>query len=139
MLHMLKMCVGCDSVDDLRQWQENRLLRGEGLFHRTRNMPRRAAEILAGGSLYWIIKGDIRLRQRVVGLDPGVDGEGRRFCLIRFDPDLVETIRQTRRPMQGWRYLEPADAPGDRDPAHPDDVETMPAQMQKELRALGLL
>ncbi|MEI9986783.1 MAG: DUF1489 domain-containing protein [Aliidongia sp.] len=103
-LHMLKMCVGCDSVDDLREWQENRLLRGEGLFHRTRNMPKRAEEILAGGSLYWIIKGDVRVRQRITGLDPGVDGEGTRFCLIRLHPELVETVRQPRRPMQGWRY-----------------------------------
>jgi hypothetical protein len=138
-LHLLKMCVGCDSAEDLRTWQDARLLRGEGLFHRTRNMPRRAVEVLEGGSLYWIIKGEIRLRQRIVGLDPGVDGEGTRFCLIRLDRDLIETVRQTRRPMQGWRYLAPEDAPGDRDPGHRDDADAMPAAMQKELRALGLL
>jgi hypothetical protein len=138
-LHMLKMCVGCDSVDDLREWQDNRVLRGEGLFHRTRNMPKRAAEILAGGSLYWIVKGEVRVHQRITALDPGVDGEGTRFCLIRLDPLLVETVRQVRRPMQGWRYLEEADAPGDRDPRHKDEVEQMPEQMQKELRALGLI
>ena len=138
-LHLLKMCVGCDSVEDLREWQENRRLRGEGLFHRTRNMPKRAEEVLAGGSLYWIIKGEVRVRQRIIGLDAGVDGEGTRFCLIRLDPALVETIRQPRRPMQGWRYLDPADAPGDRDPAHKDEIEQMPEHMQKELRALGLL
>jgi len=138
-LHMLKMCVGCDSVDDLREWQDNRVLRGEGLFHRTRNMPKRAAEILDGGSLYWIVKGEARVRQRITGLDPGVDGEGTRFCLIRLDPLLVETVRQARRPMQGWRYLEAADAPGDRDPRHKDEVEQMPEHMQKELRALGLI
>jgi hypothetical protein len=138
-LHLLKMCVGCDRVEDLRVWQDDRLLRGEGLFHRTRNMPRRAAEVLEGGSLYWIIKGEIRVRQRIVGLDPGVDGEGTRFCLIRLDRNLIETVRQTRRPMQGWRYLPPEDAPGDRDCGHKDDTDVMPPAMQKELRALGLL
>lgn len=138
-LHILKMCVGCDSVEDLREWQENRILRGEGLFHRTRNMPKRAEEILAGGSLYWIIKGEVRVRQRITGLDPGVDGEGTRFCFIRLDRQLVETVRQPRRPMQGWRYLDPADAPSDRDPGHKDEVEEMPEQMRKELRSLGLL
>src|SRR5579859_4456068 len=104
-LHLVKMCVGCDSVEDLRQWQENRRLRGEALFHRTRNMPRRAAEIVPGGSLYWIVKGEIRVRQRITALDPGVDGEGTRFCLIRLDLVLVETVRRPHRPMQGWRYL----------------------------------
>ncbi|MGB8843863.1 MAG: DUF1489 domain-containing protein [Aliidongia sp.] len=138
-LHLLKMCVGCDSVEDLRSWQENRRLRGEALSHRTRNMPRRAAEILEGGSIYWIVKGEVRVRQRIIALDAGVDGEGTRFCLIRLDPLLIETVRQTRRPMQGWRYLEAADAPADRDPGHRDDADAMPAQMQKELRALGLL
>ena len=138
-LHILKMCVGCDSIEDLREWQQNRQLRGEGLFHRTRNMPKRAEEVLAGGSLYWIIKGEVRVRQRITGLDPGVDGEGTRFCLIRLDRPLVDTVRQPRRPMQGWRYLDAADAPADRDPSHKDEVEQMPEEMRKELRALGLL
>ncbi len=74
--------------------------------HRTRNMPRRAVEILDGGSIYWIIQGEVRVRQRILGLDPGVDGEGVRFCLIRLHPELVETVRMPHRPMQGWRYLE---------------------------------
>ncbi|HVJ55434.1 MAG TPA: DUF1489 domain-containing protein [Aliidongia sp.] len=138
-LHLLKMCVGCDSIEDLRQWQANRILRGEGLFHRTRNMPKRAEEILDGGSLYWVIKGQIRVRQGIVGLDPGVDGEGVRFCLIRLAADLVETVRMAQRPMQGWRYLDPASAPADRSPHDRDEADEMPVQMQKELRALGLL
>ena len=138
-LHLLKMCVGCDSVEDLRQWQENRLLRGEGLFHRTRNMPKRAAEILEGGSLYWIIKGLIRVRQGITGLDPGVDGEGVRFCLIRLAPELVATHRMPHRPMQGWRYLNHEQAPADRAAHERDEADEMPSQMQKELRSLGLL
>ncbi|HLY58134.1 MAG TPA: DUF1489 domain-containing protein [Stellaceae bacterium] len=137
-LHLLKMCVGCDSVDDLRQWQRDRALRGERIAHRTRNMPRRAPEILQGGSLYWIIQGQIRVRQRIIGLDPGVDGEGTRFCLITFDPELAETVRVPTRPMQGWRYLEPQDAPPDL-AGRTDEVDQMPPNLVRELRSLGLM
>jgi hypothetical protein len=138
-LNLLKMCVGCDSIEDLRQWQCDRALRGEPLVHRTRNMPKRAAEILAGGSLYWIIQSKIRVRQRVIGLEPGVDGEGTRFCLIHFDPELVETAPVSARPMQGWRYLESGDAPPDLHPDMKDETDEMPPQMRRELRSLGLL
>ena len=138
-LHLVKMCVGCDSVADLRQWQENRLLRGEPLIHRTRNMPRRAAEILTGGSLYWIIKGEIRVRQRILDLAPGVEDEGVRFCRIGLDPVLVETVGMPHRPMQGWRYLEAPDAPADRAPGSQDETDQMPAELVRELKALGLM
>jgi len=138
-LHLLKMCVGCDSVADLRQWQQGRALRGEPVAHRTRNRPRRAAEILAGGSLYWIIKGQVRVRQRITALDPGVDGEGARFCLIGLDPDLVETTRLPARPMQGWRYLDEAEAPPDLQAGFRDELDEMPAQLRRELKSLGLL
>jgi hypothetical protein len=101
-------------------------------------LPRRASEVLDGGSLYWIIKGQIRVRQRILGLDPGVDGEGRQFCLIRFDADLVETMPVPSRPMQGWRYLEDAEAPPDQG-AGAALGSAMPAAMVHELRLLGLL
>jgi hypothetical protein len=102
-------------------------------------MPKRAAEILTGGSLYWIIQGQIRVRQRIHGLDPGVDGEGVRFCLIRLDAGLVETVRRPARPMQGWRYLEEADAPPDLSAGLKDEVDEMPPQLVRELKSLGLL
>ena len=138
-LHMLKMCVGCDSVEDLAEWQANRLLRGEPLIHRTRNFPKRGAEILEGGSLYWIIKGQVRVRQRITALEAVTDGEGGRFCAIHLAPELVRVIHKAARPMQGWRYLAPEDAPIDRDPTHKDETDEMPTGMVKELRALGLM
>ncbi len=138
-LHMLKMAVGCDSVEDLAEWQANRILRGEPLIHRTRNFPKRGEEILAGGSLYWIIKGQVRVRQRITALETVTDGEGGRFCGIYLAPELVRTILKPARPMQGWRYLPPEDAPLDRDPAHKDETEEMPQAMVKELRSLGLM
>jgi hypothetical protein len=136
---MLKMCVGCDSVEDLALWQANRLLRGEPLIHRTRNFPKRGAEILAGGSLYWIIKGQIRVRQPITALEAVTDGEGGRFCAIHLGQTLVPVIHRTQRPMQGWRYLAAEDAPLDRDPNHLDETDEMPTGMVKELRALGLM
>ncbi len=138
-LHLLKMCVGCDSVEDLAEWQANRLLRGQPLIHRTRNFPKRGAEILAGGSLYWIIKGQVRVRQRITALEAVTDGEGGRFCAIHLAPDLVPVIHRIQRPMQGWRYLAPEDAPLDRDPNHLDETDEMPTGMVRELRALGLM
>ena len=138
-LHMLKMCVGCDSVEDLAEWQANRLLRGEPLIHRTRNFPTRGAEILEGGSLYWIIKGQVRVRQRITALEAATDGEGGRFCAIHLAQDLVPVIHRSQRPMQGWRYLAAEDAPIDRDPNHLDETDEMPTGMVKELRALGLM
>jgi hypothetical protein len=138
-LHLIKMCVGCDSVEDLREWQANRLLRGEPLIHRTRNFPKRAEEILVGGSLYWIIKGQVRVRQRITALEAVTDGEGGRFCAIHLAEELVETVRLAHRPMQGWRYLPPEAAPADRDPNHKDEADEMPPAMVRELRSLGLL
>lgn len=139
-LHLIKMCVGCDSVEDLAEWQANRMLRGEPLIHRTRNFPKRGAEILAGGSLYWIIKGQVRVRQRITALEAVTDVEGGgRFCAIHLASELVRVIQRTQRPMQGWRYLAAEEAPPDRDPNHKDETEEMPAGMVKELRALGLM
>ena len=138
-LHLLKMCVGCDSVEDLAEWQANRMLRGEPLIHRTRNFPKRGAEILEGGSLYWIIKGQVRVRQRITALEAVTDGEGGRFCAIHLAPELVRVIHKPARPMQGWRYLAAEDTPIDRDPNHLDETDEMPTGMVKELRALGLM
>jgi hypothetical protein len=134
-LHLLKMCVGCDSVEDLQQWQSERLARGEPLVHRTRNRPRRAAESLAGGALYWIIRGAIQVRQRILSLDASEE-EGRLFCRIGLDPALIRTVPTAHRPMQGWRYLDPGDVPPDRAAG---DSGAVPPEMMRELRALGLL
>jgi len=139
MLHLLKMCVGCESIDDLAQFQADRRLRGEPNIHRTRNFPKRGAEILSGGSLYWIIKGQIRVRQRVLALDAIEVPEGGRFCVIGLDAKLVPVAPQPYRPMQGWRYLEASDAPPDADPNRPDQSHEMPPAMIRELRSLGLL
>ncbi|HWK47411.1 MAG TPA: DUF1489 domain-containing protein [Stellaceae bacterium] len=138
-LHLLKMCVGIADLDQLKAAQRARW-GAEGPFrHRTRNFPKRADEILYGGSLYWIIKGQIRVRQPILGFDAETDEEGRRYCFIRLKPDYIETLAEPRRPMQGWRYLAEDDAPPDRRTGLAEDGDEMPVEMLRELRALGLL
>lgn len=136
-LHLLKLSVGSASVETLARWQAVRLARTGALFHETRNFPRRADEILNGGSIYWVVKGYVRVRQRVVRLERRAGEERGRFCRIHLDPVLVRTELQPRRPHQGWRYLDDTDAPPDA-PAG-EIPEEPPAEMAAELRDLGLL
>jgi hypothetical protein len=104
----------------------------------TRNMPKRADEVLDGGSIYWVIKGYVRVRQRIKGFDWGVGRSGRKRCAIILDPKLVKTELMPQRPMQGWRYLDPDSAPRDLAPGGKDMPE-LPPGMAEELRELGLL
>ena len=143
-LHLLKMAVGIETVGHLAQVQKQKMARAKdgpgasGLRHFTRNAPRRSREILDGGSIYWIIKGAIRVRQRILGISRGTDAEGRRYCELSLDPTLVRTIPRPNKALQGWRYLENSDAPMDLD-AGDGMTGDMPAEMVAELRTLGLL
>jgi hypothetical protein len=144
-MHLIKLCVGIDTAAELIHWQRHRLeaLRRAGkpaeLVHRTRQMPKRRLEVLDGGSLYWVIKGSVQLRQRILDLREEADSEGRALCGIVFDSVLVPTRPQPRRPFQGWRYLTAVDAPADLPPIEAAAVEAMPAAMRAELAALALL
>ncbi|MEM7776920.1 MAG: DUF1489 domain-containing protein [Pseudomonadota bacterium] len=145
-LHIIKLCVGVDSIDQLAKWQQARLaqnqrLHGVGeIWHTTRMTPKRQPEVLDGGSLYWVIKGLVMVRQRIVGFDDGAKEDGTPCCLIKFDPELVPVRPVPRKPFQGWRYLTAEDAPDDLNPgAVQDDVARMPARMRRELAELGLL
>jgi hypothetical protein len=143
-LHMVKMAVGIDSLDHLAAVQKQRRAhlkaeRGKPiLIQKTRNYPKRAEEILSGGSIYWIVKGFVRVRQRIVGLERTQDAEGKPRCEIVLDPKLVRTVPMTHKPMQGWRYLEDRDAPKDLT-GKGDVTADMPPEMLAELRKLGLL
>ncbi|WP_306119963.1 MULTISPECIES: DUF1489 family protein [unclassified Roseitalea] len=142
-LHLLKLCVGAESVDDHRTWIEMRLARQReaGLpaehTHTTRMVPRRADEIVGKGSLYWVTRGRVQSRQRVIDIRPFTDAQGIGRCEIVLDPELVLTVPQPRRPFQGWRYLRPEDAPADLGRA--SGMQEMPASMRAELAELGLL
>jgi hypothetical protein len=101
-------------------------------------MPKRQDELLDGGSLYWVIKGVIRVRQALVAVEPGTMDDGTSCATLALDLDLVRTLPKPMRPFQGWRYLAPGDAPGDLGEAG-GDVARMPAAMVAELRNLCLL
>jgi len=141
-IHLLKLCVGADSIEDLEAWIASRLeaARGRGeapeQFHTTRMVPKRLEELLDGGSLYWVIKGNVQVRQRLLDVRPFTDGEGISRCHLILDPNLQPTRWQPRRPFQGWRYLKVEDAPADMNEA---DVAGLPLDLQRELADLGLL
>ncbi len=134
-LHLVKLAVGIDDIDQLRRIRAVRARERGGHWVYTRNRPRRADEVLAGGSIYWVIRGQIRVRQLVTGLRGGCDDSGRPYCLIEVDAELVATVPRHCRPFQGWRYLLPADAPPDRPLAR----GALPDHIFVKLRELGLI
>jgi hypothetical protein len=142
-LNILKLCVGCDSVEDLEEWVAFRLgekRRAGGPAehdHVTRMMPARRDDIVGQGSLYWVIKGNVQCRQLISDIRPFTDRDGIGRCRLVLDPTIVRTQWQPRRPFQGWRYLLPADAPADlRDG---EGHQVLPPDLRLELANLGLL
>ena len=111
-IHILKLCVGAESIDDLAEFQKRQIKRRKRPVCGTRMWPKRVDDVLAGGSLYWVIKGVILVRQRVVEIAQVRDDHGLR-CGLYLDPEIVRTAPQPRRAFQGWRYLDPKDAPAD--------------------------
>jgi hypothetical protein len=133
-LHLVKLAVGIDDIEHLREVRAARARERGGSWVFTRNRPRRAAE-LVGGSIYWVIRGRIRVRQLLSGFRDGHDAGGRRCCLIEIDPLLVPTEPRFCRPFQGWRYLAADAAPADRCADAAGSLDRMLA----ELRELGLI
>lgn len=138
-LHLVKMAVGAADVEDLRRSRaERRAERGASWVY-TRNHPRRADAVLDGGSLYWVVKGQIRARERIVGFRTEREESGRAYCLILTDGEFVATLPRPFRPFQGWRYLPSADVPRDAPAGPGGDFAQMPDHMLLELRELGLI
>lgn len=141
-LHLIKLCVGAASVDDQRDWIRTRLAQNEkaglGRIHDcvTRMRPRRTDELLSGGSLYWVIKGVVQARQKILSLEPRRGRDGVERTAIILQPRLVLTEPQPRRAFQGWRYLADEDAPADLSAAQKNGA---PPELSRELAALGLL
>ena len=138
-LNLQKLSVGTESVEDLAAWQASRAAQtADGLpRHVTRMWPKRDAEVLTG-SIYWVIKGVILCRQRILRLDAHEGADGIRRCAIVLDPMLVRTAPVPRRPFQGWRYLKPGDAPPDL-PEGRQTEEALPPKLAAELAAIGVL
>jgi hypothetical protein len=143
-LHLIKLCVGCDSVADLEDWiakklkeKKRRRLKPEHI-HTTRMVPKRAEELTDGGSLYWVIRGQITCREKILDIRPFTDKDGIGRCRVVLDGKLVLLEPRPRSAFQGWRYLEDKEAPRDLARAAPGAAR-MPENMRRELRELGLL
>lgn len=138
-LNILKLCVGAESVDDLVGWHaQNRHRWPAGqTIHVTRMWPKREAEVLNGGSLYWVVKGAILCRQRILGLEQVDEGDGITRCGLVLDADVIRTEAAPRRPFQGWRYLDPAESPRDLVKGR-EREETLPPALAQALAEIGL-
>ena len=138
-LHLQKLSVGTETVADLAAWQNMKQEQSGKLpQHVTRMWPKRADEILSGGSMYWVIKGSIQCRQRIVRFDEAIGADGIRRCAIVLEPELIRVAPTIKRPFQGWRYLKPADAPVDL-PKGREAEEPLPETLNAALAEIGLL
>lgn len=142
-LHLIKLCVGADSIEDLREWVSQRSLTAiaAGLephsVHTTRMIPKRMEELLDGGSLYWVIKGQVQARQKLLDVRSFTGGDGITRCDLVLGPEVIETSPAPKRPFQGWRYLKDEEAP--RDLGGSGLADDMPSDLRRELAELGLL
>ena len=139
-VHLIKLAVGIDGIDHLRERQHlfaERLGLNGAVPGYTRRRPKRAEEIIGTGSIYWVIKGQVRVRQRILDLVDSVQDDGTAFCLMHLHPALIAVRAVPKRPFQGWRYLNPADAPPDLGATA--DGETLPPGLAEDLRDLGVL
>lgn len=132
-VHMIKLCVGADTIEDLVDWRRRHSAPGEPWILRTRMTPKRAAEMIDGGSVYRVFKGLILCRQRILDIRTLGEGVSAR-CEVVLDEDIVRVEPTPRRPFQGWRYLEPKDAPPDLAESGADEI---PTELARELREIG--
>jgi hypothetical protein len=144
-LHLIKLSVGTDSIEDLEDWIKLKLKekkkRGDKKperIHTTRMVPKRAPELLDGGSIYWVIRGEILCRERILDIRPFTDKDGIGRCRLVLDPKCVPVRPRPYRAFQGWRYLEAKDVPPDLDRVA-RGISKMPEPLRRELRELGLL
>ncbi len=138
-VHLVKLSVGTEDMAGLAAWQATRRAQAEDGCprHITRMWPRREAEILNGGSIFWVIKGVILCRQPILRLDEYLSADGIRRCAIVCKPGLIRVEATPKRAFQGWRYLSVTDAPRDL-PQGRQDEEPLPPELSKALAAIGV-
>lgn len=133
-LHIIKLCVGCDTVEELLDWRKSQAAAGQPWILRTRQTPKRAAEVIEGGSLYRVYKGVVLSRQLILDVTTVGEGPNAR-CEMVLDETVVRVAPTPRRAFQGWRYLEAKDAPPDLE----DEVaDTVPPELARQLREAGV-
>jgi hypothetical protein len=139
-IHLVKLSVGTETVEDLLAWQaSSRAQGGDGYpRHVTRMWPKREEALLKGGSIYWVIKGFLQCRQEILRLDEVIGEEGIRRCAIVLNPRIIRTTIAKKRPFQGWRYLEPDQAPRDLS-SRPSEEDQLPAELAGALADIGVI
>ncbi|KIT14210.1 DUF1489 family protein [Jannaschia aquimarina] len=139
-VNLIKLSVGTTSIDGLAKWQRSARAKGPdgNPRHVTRMWPKREAELLEGGSIYWVIKGVVLCRQPILRLEEVRRQDGIPRCGIVLQPGLVPVAPTPKRAFQGWRYLTPDDAPADLDPARAAEAP-LPPKLQVALAELGVL
>lgn len=144
-LHLIKLSVGTDSIADLQGWiddkikaQKKRGVKKPERIHTTRMVPKRADELKDGGSIYWVIKGQIMCRETILDIRPFTDKDGIHRCKLVLDPKCIPVEPRPRAAFQGWRYLVDKEAPRDLGKIGKGAL-AMPEEMRRELMQLGLL
>lgn len=138
---MQKLSVGSESIDKLKDWQKmvvrRRLKKGQSPHHVhvTRMFPKQKDALLDGGSIYWVIKGLIQCRNKIIDLEETQTRDGRRACAIIMDPKLIAVVPTPKRPFQGWRYLKAEDAP--KDLIDPSEGDGLPHELRTRLVNIG--
>lgn len=137
-LHLIKLSVGTEDVADLAAWHQDRRAQTADGFprHITRMWPKKEAEVLAG-SIYWVIKGVILCRQKILRLDEVIGSDGIRRCAIVMEPEMIRVEPTRKNAFQGWRYLAPADAPADLGRARKGE-DALPPSLSAALAELGV-
>ncbi|SDG48926.1 hypothetical protein SAMN05216241_11543 [Limimonas halophila] len=141
-LHLIKLCVGVESPDDLETRQASQIARAESAtgrrfaWHVTRRTPRRAGEVLDGGSLYWVMNGAIRARQPLLDIRETTDSDGKPACVLELAPGVTPVQARPHRPFQGWRYIQPDQAPPD-SAGDGDDESALPDAILAEMAERG--
>src|SRR6201996_5642796 len=144
-LHLIKLAVGCESVKELKGWVAERIrtAKEKGLprhhIHITRMTPKRVAEVLDGGSIYWVIRGEIAAREKIIAIEPFRDRDGIGRCRLVMQPKVIAVCPRPMRGCQGWRYFTEDAGPPDLGKSTAVSVAAMPEPMRRELRDLGLL
>lgn len=139
-VHLIKLSVGSESIETMQEWQMQRAQQQpDGLYyHMTRMWPKREADVLNGGSIFWVIKGEIQARQKVIRFDEKIGQDGIRRCGFVLEPEITRVVPTLKRPFQGWRYLEPADAPMDLPQGRASET-ALPPDLNRALAEIGVL
>ena len=140
-VHLQKLSVGSESITGLQEWQEQavkaRVAKGLPAYHQhvTRMFPKQSEALLDGGSIYWVIKGMIQCRNKIIGLDEVLTEDGRKACAIIMQLELIAVVPTPKRPFQGWRYLKAGDAPVDLTEA--SGAQDLPPELRRKLVNIG--